>query len=68
MIHACMSTIQKQKLVIQTREEKINITKHLKYSFCNQTQVWNKSKKTIKYPSVNFILDQEQSVPISFLV
>ena len=47
MMHACISTIQKQKLVIQTREEKINITKDLKYSFCNRIQVWNESKKTI---------------------
>ena len=47
MIHARISTIQKQKLVIKTREEKINITKDLKYSICNRIQVWNESKKTI---------------------
>ena len=29
----------KQRLVIQTRGEKINITKDLKYSFCNRIQV-----------------------------
>lgn len=54
MIHACISTIQKQKLVIKTREEKINITKDLKYSFCNRIQVKRIEENNLIYSQCEF--------------